>query len=102
MNLRVAQRIAVVLTWLLLTSLVLAAGTSVSFVVPLAIAVALVLIDLPLWRYLRGERGGWFVARSVPWHWLVYALSGGAFAWVFVRHIFSPATRLRRAIEPAR
>ena len=100
MNLRVAQRIAVALTWLLAAALVAAMGTDVPIAIAVAVAAALLLLDLPLWRYLGRARGGWFVARSVPWHWLVYLLSGGAFAWAFVRHVLS-STRIRRAMEPA-
>ena len=95
-----AQRIAVALTWLLVAALAAAIGTDFPVAIAAALAVALLLLDLPLWRYLARERGGWFVARSVPWHWLVYLLSGGAFAWVFVRHVVS-STRVRRAMEPA-
>ncbi len=100
LNLRVSQRIAVVLTWLTIAALVAAVWTEFPFIVAGAGALALLLVDLPLWRYLGGERGAWFVGRSIPWHWLVYALSGAAFAWGLMRHVFS-WTRLRRTMEPA-
>jgi GT2 family glycosyltransferase len=100
LNLRISQRIAVVLTWLTLAALVAAAWTDLPIIVVGAGVLVLLLVDLPLWRYLGRERGAWFVARSILWHWLVYALSGAAFAWVLVRRVFS-WTRVRRAMEPA-
>jgi hypothetical protein len=100
LNLRVSQRFAVALTWLTLAALVAATWTNVPVAVAGAAALALLLVDLPLWRYLGRERGWWLAVRSIPWHWLIYALSGAAFAWVLGRCLFS-GTRVRRAMEPA-
>jgi GT2 family glycosyltransferase len=99
LNLRVGQRVAVALTWLVLA--LLAGAPWVASFLPAAAVTAflLLLLDLPLWRYLWRERGTWFVARSLPWQWLSYAYSGGAFAWVCARHVWS--WRRARAMEPA-
>jgi GT2 family glycosyltransferase len=100
LNLRASQRIAVALTWLTLAALVAAAGTSFPVAVAGATALALLIVDLRLWRYLGHKRGWWFAVRSIPWHWLIYALSGAAFGWVLGRYLCS-GTRVRRAVEPA-
>ena len=63
LNLRVGQRMAIALTWLVLGLLALAPWIASSLPVAAAIAVVLLVLDLPLWRYLRRERGAWFAAR---------------------------------------
>ncbi len=100
LNLRVGQRVMIALTWLVLGLLALAPWFASSLPVAAGIAFVLVVLDLPLWRYLWRERGPWFAARSVPWRWLSHAYSGAAFAWVCARHVWS-WTRERRAMEPA-
>lgn len=100
LNLRITQRVAIVLTWSTIAAAIAFAWIDAPIAIPLGLALALLLVDLPLWRYLAHERGRAFAARSVPWHWLVYALSGAAFGWAVLRHLFT-GTRVGRAVESA-
>lgn len=50
-----------------------------------ASVVALLAMDAPLLRFYAAKRGPAFAACTVPWSWLSYAYSGGAFAFVVAR-----------------
>jgi hypothetical protein len=52
------------------------------------IAVTLLALDAPLWRFFRRKRGFFFAVRAIPWHWFYYTYSGLAFALVLAAHPF--------------
>jgi len=84
LNLTHRARLAVALTGVLLASLLATALAPWAMWVAAAAALALIVIDWPLWTYFAGERGWWFAARTVPMQWLYYTYSGAAFAWVWL------------------
>jgi GT2 family glycosyltransferase len=85
LNLRWRARIAATLAGIL--ALTLATALVVPRVWPAGalVALALVVIDWPLWRYFASERGWVFALRAMPLQWLYYLYSGGAFFWVLLR-----------------
>jgi GT2 family glycosyltransferase len=85
LNLRWKARIAAGLTGLLSLTLALAVVMPRVLVAALLMAVALIAIDWPLWRYFASERGWWFALRAMPLQWLYYSYSGAAFLWVLLR-----------------
>jgi GT2 family glycosyltransferase len=95
LNLRLSNRISVVLVFA--SILLLAAG----FLNPLFAGIALIffaamlLINLPLYRFFCSKRRLWFTIRAIPWH-VIYSLCCGAgFVAGSVRAIFSPSRKSR-------
>ena len=85
LNLRVTARVAAALTWALLIAVAAAPVVFQSLSVAAVLAVVLVALDWPLWRYFASERGWLFAARAVPVQWLYYLYSSGTFLWVLLR-----------------
>ena len=88
LNIDIASRIKVVMSWLLFASTAL-----IYFWWPSALILALlcagmiVLMDAPLLRFFARRRGWWFAARVVPWQIFYYFYSGVAFAWCCARRL---------------
>jgi len=79
LNLRFSSRVSVVLTYGLLL-----AGIGVwwwpGLLVGVGImAVLLVSLNVPVYRFFWEKRGFWFALGVIPWHWLYYFYSGLAF-----------------------
>jgi glycosyltransferase involved in cell wall biosynthesis len=51
------------------------------------IAVALVLLNLDVYRFFHRKRGWWFAARAVLAHWTYYLYSGATFAYFLTIHV---------------
>jgi GT2 family glycosyltransferase len=94
LNLRVTARVAAALTWALLVAVAVAPVVRHSLSVAGVLALVLVALDWPLWRYFASERGWLFAARAVPVQWLYYLYSSGAFLWVLVREGRSQPARV--------
>jgi len=95
LNLRLASRVSVGLVYGLLAAGVGARWWPASFVVAGLLAVLLLTLNAPLYRFFWRKRGPWFALRTVPWHWLYYFYSGLAFAVGLVFSLFrddGPAT----------
>ena len=94
LNLKVSSRISVVLAYSAIGLLIfgLAKASIQSTIFPevwigLGILIlALVHINLPVYRFFLRKRGWRFTAQVIPWHWLYYLYSGLAFAIGWVRH----------------
>jgi GT2 family glycosyltransferase len=85
LNLRWKARIAAALTGALVPTLAVAIVVPWAIPIALLMAVGLIAIDWPLWRYFASERGWAFALRAMPLQWLYYLYSGGAFLWVLLR-----------------
>lgn len=94
LNLKTSSRISVVLAYtsilLFVSSLVSTLNTQVNTlmlaVACLAVLMALLIINLPVYRFFWRKRGRRFAARVVPWHCLYYLYSGLAFAISWLRY----------------
>ncbi|MEX2620442.1 MAG: glycosyltransferase [Egibacteraceae bacterium] len=65
----------------------------------LVLLVVAVLLDRPLWRFLRDRRGAGFVLRVMPWHVFSHLYSGAAFGLGAVRHVVTTRQRRRARRE---
>jgi len=99
LNLRTRARMGVAGTCLLMLCVVLAHWIPEAAWTAAALMAALLLLDLPLWRYFARLRGVAFAAAAVPWQWLQYACSGAAFGLAAARHLLKGprARRMERA-----
>ncbi|WP_373534178.1 glycosyltransferase family 2 protein [Microcoleus sp.] len=87
LNLQVSNRLSVILTYAML---LLVLGTCWSLNCLLAVpfvAVPLVAINAPLYRFFQQKHGLIFALKTIPWHWLFYFYSGLAFAIGTARHL---------------
>ena len=61
--------------------------------------VALLALNIDVYRFFWRKRGLWFAVRSVPLHWAYYLYSGLTFAWCMATHPF--AAQLTPARRPS-
>ncbi len=87
LNVTVTSRWCVVLTYVLLSSLLVAWRWPAALRVALLSATALLALNAPLYRFFARQRGVLFALAAIPWHWLYYLYSGLAFAIALTRHI---------------
>jgi cellulose synthase/poly-beta-1,6-N-acetylglucosamine synthase-like glycosyltransferase len=52
----------------------------------LALAMALLFLNAPVYAFFWRKRGGWFALAAIPWHWAYFLYSGLGFAIAAVRH----------------
>lgn len=100
----VATRAEVALTGLstlaALAALAAAAAPSAPAVgAALVLLVVAVLLDRPLWRFLRDRRGAGFVLRVMPWHVFSHLYSGAAVGLAAARHAVTTRRRQRARRE---
>ncbi|NJR48755.1 MAG: glycosyltransferase [Leptolyngbyaceae cyanobacterium CSU_1_3] len=90
LNLQTSSRVSVVAVYGLLAALIMALFGSGWGLVALNVAgiyaLALLILNAPVYQFLRHKRGLWFALQSLPWHWLYYAYSGLAFAIGTLQH----------------
>jgi GT2 family glycosyltransferase len=87
LNLNRASRASVVMLYGLLGGLVVSSLRPVALALSGALALGLLALNAPLYRFLWRMRGSWFALRAVFWHWLYYGYSGLALAIGVVRHL---------------
>ncbi|KPQ37359.1 MAG: Glycosyltransferase [Phormidesmis priestleyi Ana] len=86
LNLKWNSRISVMLVYVLLLCIAISPWFGVAGILAMAFGLALLLINLPVYRFFRRKRGWLFALRTVPWHWLYFFYSGMAYAVTLVRH----------------
>jgi GT2 family glycosyltransferase len=97
LNLRMASRVSVVCAFC-----ALALGMAAWWKLSAVFAVLLVVLNVPLYRFLYDKRGLWFTLRAVPWHCLYFLYSGLAFGITALRYLVNgreAAMTVREAIE---
>lgn len=90
LNVTVSSRVCVVLVHVLFTSLLAAWRWPALLWIGFACAVALLGLNMPLYRFFARQRGVRFALAAIPWHWLYYWYSGLAFIIALARHILRP------------
>lgn len=80
LNVKPSQQISVAMVWLTLASMATALWRPLLWAVAAAIAAAVTILNLDLYRYLASRRGLWFALRVAPLHWLYFAYCGLAAA----------------------
>lgn len=81
LNLDRANRLSVVLSYVMLSSLVGGWVTPILWIIAIATMVALLVINQRVYRFFWHKRGALFALRVIPWHWLYFLYGGAAFAY---------------------
>lgn len=98
LNLKLNNRISVVLIYLLLITLVTSLWWRSTFIITYFLCLVLLVINLPVYQFFFQKRGLLFASQTIAWHWLYYFYSGLAFTIGFAHyHLFyKPALSLRK------
>jgi glycosyltransferase involved in cell wall biosynthesis len=79
LNLKFSTRLSVVLMATLLFALTMSVIQPHSLLLASIIALALFLLNWPVYLFFQRKRGTWFVLQMIPWHWLYFAYCGLAY-----------------------
>ncbi|MBE9178315.1 glycosyltransferase family 2 protein [Oculatella sp. LEGE 06141] len=86
LNLKVSSRISLLLTYGGIAALMAAVLWNGAIGLAAACALALLLLNAPVYQFFQRQRGTWFALKTIPWHWLYFLYSGLAFAVGTVRY----------------
>lgn len=86
LNLKESSRLSLILVYSLLIALLATGWSSNAWLLVVAFAGSLFLLNVPVYRFFQQKRGLWFAACTVPWHWLYFIYGGLAFAIGTVRY----------------
>jgi cellulose synthase/poly-beta-1,6-N-acetylglucosamine synthase-like glycosyltransferase len=86
LNISLSGRASVTLLFLLISSLMLSFWQPLALVGAGVIALILLVLNAPLYRFFLRKRGIRFTIQSLPFHWLYFFYSGVAFAIGTVSH----------------
>ena len=89
LNTGVSGRASVLLTFGLLCALAVSPWHPPALGVAGVMALALLILNGPLYLFFLRKRGVRFVLRVIPWHWLYFIYSGIGFSTGLVRHLIS-------------
>jgi glycosyltransferase involved in cell wall biosynthesis len=89
LNLQVSSRVSIVLTYAMLLSFLGTWWSLGCLVLASLLAIPLVVINAPLYRFFWRKHGMVFAIKTIPWHWLYYFYSGLGFAIGTARHLLS-------------
>lgn len=81
LNLSHANRLSVVMVYLLLGSLIASLWQAACLLIAIGLGLGLILVNLDVYRFFLRQRGGLFMLRVIPWHWLYFFYGGAAFAY---------------------
>jgi len=87
LNLRMSSRLSVFLIYSLLTILIGGFIWPGLFVAAGLLILALLIINIPVYRFFLQKRGLWFMIRTIPWHGFYYFYGGLAFIIGLVRFL---------------
>ena len=90
LNTSIAGRVSVALTFALVGVLLLCFLEPFALAGVGAIALILLLLNAPLYRFFHKKRGWWFAIQSILAHWVYFCYSGVAFALGTVLHGINP------------
>ncbi|MGA9381012.1 MAG: glycosyltransferase family 2 protein [Phormidium sp.] len=86
LNLKYSSRWSLILTYLLVICLIGGWWWSILWLTGLGISLALLLLNLPVYRFFREKRGILFTFGVIPWHWLYFFYGGLAFVIGTIRY----------------
>lgn len=93
LNLQTHNRISVVSVYLLIGAVLFALIWPLVWIAVGALAMLLLMLNLPLYRFFAARRGWSFALRVIPLHWLYYLYNGVSFLIGLLRHITSERGR---------
>ena len=88
LNTGMSGRASVLLTFGLLCPLAVSPWHPPALVVAGVMALALLILNAPLYLFFLRKRGVRFVLQVIPWHWLYFFYSGVGFSIGLARHLF--------------
>jgi hypothetical protein len=86
LNTRTTDRVSAIATYVLITSLVLAAGRPESLAVAFLSVGILTILNRHFYHFLAEKRGWVFMLRAIPLHWVYFLYSGAAFVLATLSH----------------
>ncbi|BAT55529.1 glycosyl transferase family 2 [Nostoc sp. NIES-3756] len=86
LNLKLNNRISVVITYLLIINLFTSLWWNYALIITCSSALALLIINIHVYKFFLQKRGFSFTIQAVIWHWIYYFYSGLGFAIGFIRH----------------
>ena len=86
LNLKNSSRLSLILTYLLVFCLIGGWWWSILWLVGLGVSLALLLLNLPVYRFFLQKRGILFTFGVIPWHWLYFFYGGLAFVIGTIRY----------------
>jgi hypothetical protein len=86
LNLKTSTRVSVVSVYLLVLSLLLTMYRPLWLLLAVPCIIALLALNLDLYRFFKNKRGLLFALMTVPWNWLYFFYSGLAFTLALARH----------------
>ena len=86
LNVKISNRISVIFVFLLSLALLGAWFIPQLLVFAIVVAMALLALNWPLYRFFYGKRGLGFALKTIPWHWFYFFYSGLAFCIGFVNY----------------
>ncbi|XWK88430.1 MAG: glycosyltransferase family 2 protein [Phormidium sp.] len=86
LNLKNSSRLSLILTYLLVFCLIGGWWWSILWLIGLGVSLALLLLNLPLYRFFLQKRGILFTFGVIPWHWLYFFYGGLAFVIGTIRY----------------
>jgi GT2 family glycosyltransferase len=89
LNLKAESRLSVILIYGLAIALLGAFWWSGFVAIVGIMAISLLAINAPVYRFFLHKRGTGFALKTIPWHWLYYFYSGLAFAIGTARYQFN-------------
>src|SRR5207248_8148930 len=79
LNLKHSARMSVLLAYGALITALSSLWSSRLVIVVVFCAIALLVLNVPLYRFFKNKRGTWFALRCMLWHMFYYVYSGFAF-----------------------
>jgi glycosyltransferase involved in cell wall biosynthesis len=89
LNLRFSSRLSVVLIYGFLAALVGGYWWPRSFAAAGGLALLLIILGMPVYRFFLQRRGFWFMIGTIPWQWFYFLYCGLAFVIGLVQFFFS-------------
>jgi hypothetical protein len=86
LNLNTASRLSTVMAFILVASFIAACFRPVCLLAAAVAMTALVVLNLPVYRFFLRARGVFFTLCVLPWHWFYFLYGGVAFGIGTVAH----------------
>lgn len=86
LNMNFSSRLSLVLTYGILVAAIGSWWWGSGVAISCGLSLALLMLNLPVYRFFYQQRGLWFAIRVIPWHWLYFLYGGLAFAIGTVRY----------------
>lgn len=94
LNLSHSSRLSVILAFALVMSVAMSTVAPWWLVVDALLSLALLIINLDVYRFFHQKRGLMFTLQVIPWHWFYFLYGGASFAYGVMKYSLNSLTRL--------